>query len=59
MEIGLGVPRESIRLVRNGKDADAIRLVENKTGLDHTDEMNAYADVGPPRLAARNFPATC
>jgi uncharacterized protein YbgA (DUF1722 family)/uncharacterized protein YbbK (DUF523 family) len=43
MEIGLGVPRESIRLVRNGKDADAIRLVGNKTGLDHTDEMNAYA----------------
>ena len=32
MEIGLGVPRESIRLVRDGNDADAIRLVGNKTG---------------------------
>src|ERR1700689_3950756 len=44
MEIGLGVPRESIRLVRDGKDADAIRLVGNKTGLDHTDKMNAFAE---------------
>lgn len=40
IEIGLGVPRESIRLVR---DADTVRLVGNKTGLDHTDKMNAYA----------------
>jgi uncharacterized protein YbgA (DUF1722 family)/uncharacterized protein YbbK (DUF523 family) len=44
MEIGLGTPRESIRLVRDGDDADAIRLVGNKTGLDHTDKMKAYAD---------------
>jgi uncharacterized protein YbgA (DUF1722 family)/uncharacterized protein YbbK (DUF523 family) len=44
LEIGLGVPRESIRLVRDGDHADAIRLVGNKTGLDHTDKMNAYAE---------------
>ncbi len=44
MEIGLGTPRESIRLVRDGDDADAIRLVGNKTGLDHTGKMKAYAD---------------
>ncbi|MGD0117844.1 MAG: DUF523 and DUF1722 domain-containing protein [Candidatus Binatus sp.] len=44
MEIGLGVPRESIRLVRDDKDARAIRLVGNKTGLDHTDKMNAFAE---------------
>src|ERR1700685_778665 len=42
LEIGLGVPRESIRLVRGSDHADAVRLVGNKTGLDHTDEMNAY-----------------
>ena len=44
MEIGLGVPRESIRLVRGHDHADAIRLVGNKTGLDHTDKMHAYAE---------------
>jgi len=43
VEIGLGTPRESIRLVRDGGDADVIRLVGNKTGIDHTDKMNSYA----------------
>src|SRR6202167_4164756 len=56
MEIGLGVPRESISLVRDGDDANAIRLVGNKTGLDHTDKMNAYAQrrtlaLGPEDLS--------
>src|ERR1700689_5655780 len=50
MEIGLGVPRESIRLVRDDKDARAIRLVGNKTGLDHTDKMNAFAEPRPIAL---------
>ncbi len=44
MEIGLGVPRESIRLVRDSNGDSAIRLVGNKTGLDHTGKMNAYAE---------------
>src|SRR5271156_4246331 len=44
LEIGLGVPRESIRLVRDTTDAGLIRLVGNKTGFDHTDKMNAYAE---------------
>src|SRR5271163_241932 len=44
LEIGLGVPRESIRLVRDTTDAGLIRLVGNKTGFDHTDRMNAYAE---------------
>jgi len=43
LEIGLGVPRESIRLVRGPNYAGAIRLVGNKTGLDHTDKMHEYA----------------
>ena len=43
LEIGLGVPRESIRLVRRPDHADAIRLVGNKTGHDHTDKMHAFA----------------
>jgi len=45
MEIGLGVPRETLRLVRNGDDHEnrSVRLVANKTGLDHTDKVNSFA----------------
>src|ERR1700689_4925785 len=41
MQIGLGVPRETLRLVRDG---DEIRLVAAKSGLDHTDKMNTFAE---------------
>ena len=40
MQIGLGVPRETLRLVRDG---DEVRLVAAKSGLDHTDKMNTFA----------------
>jgi uncharacterized protein YbbK (DUF523 family) len=42
MEIGLGVPRETLRLVRDGNGE--ARLVTNKTGIDHTGKMNSYAE---------------
>jgi uncharacterized protein YbgA (DUF1722 family)/uncharacterized protein YbbK (DUF523 family) len=44
MEIGLGAPRETLRLVRDGATARATRLVANQTGVDHTDAMNSYAE---------------
>jgi len=40
VEIGLGIPRPTLRLVRDG----AVRLVTEKTGIDRTDKMNAYAE---------------
>jgi uncharacterized protein YbgA (DUF1722 family)/uncharacterized protein YbbK (DUF523 family) len=43
VEIGLGVPRETLRLVRDGA-AHGIRLVANQTALDHTKAMNSYAE---------------
>lgn len=39
-ELGLGVPRESLRLIRDG---EAIRLAGNRSGADHTAEMNEFA----------------
>jgi len=39
-EIGLGVPRETLRLVRS---ADGPRLIGNETGTDHTVAMRTYA----------------
>jgi uncharacterized protein YbgA (DUF1722 family)/uncharacterized protein YbbK (DUF523 family) len=43
MDIGLGVPREALRLVRDRNAVSDIRLIANKTGIDHTDKMNSYA----------------
>ena len=40
VEIGLGTPRESIRLERSG---DEIRLVAPRSGKDHTDAMVSWA----------------
>jgi uncharacterized protein YbgA (DUF1722 family)/uncharacterized protein YbbK (DUF523 family) len=40
VEVGLGTPRETIRLVRRGGET---RLVMPKSGADHTEAMKAYA----------------
>lgn len=40
IEVGMGVPRESIRLTGAPED---LRLVGNKSGEDWTDRMNAYS----------------
>ena len=40
VEIGLGTPREPIRLLQQGDD---IRLVMSKSGVDHTERMRNYA----------------
>ena len=41
VECGLSIPREAMRLVG---DPAAPRLVTNKSGIDHTDRMNAWAE---------------
>ncbi len=40
IEIGLGAPRRPVRVVRDGASD---RLVQTETGLDLTDELNAFA----------------
>jgi uncharacterized protein YbgA (DUF1722 family)/uncharacterized protein YbbK (DUF523 family) len=46
-EIGLGVPRESLRLVADGKN---VRLVAPRSGQDHTDQMNHWTKEQTRRL---------
>lgn len=48
LEIGLGVPRESLRLVAEGTN---IRLTAPRSGLDHTDRMNKWTREQAGRLA--------
>jgi uncharacterized protein YbgA (DUF1722 family)/uncharacterized protein YbbK (DUF523 family) len=49
LEMGMGVPREAIRLVTAG---DTVRLVGTKSGTDHTDAMQAFSKSRLDRLAA-------
>jgi len=51
MGIGLGAPRESIRLEKAG---DAVRLVAPKSGREHTAAMAAFADRTVPDLEAKD-----
>lgn len=48
VEIGLGIPRPTLRLERHGAD---VRLMMPKTGGDHTDAMRDYADKRVAALA--------
>jgi uncharacterized protein YbgA (DUF1722 family)/uncharacterized protein YbbK (DUF523 family) len=48
VEVGLGVPRETLCLVRDGSE---IRLIGNKSGADHTDAMRRYSDRRTAALA--------
>jgi uncharacterized protein YbgA (DUF1722 family)/uncharacterized protein YbbK (DUF523 family) len=48
VEIGLGTPREPIRLARSGED---LRLVGVKSGIDHTAAMQSYASRKAAELA--------
>jgi uncharacterized protein YbgA (DUF1722 family)/uncharacterized protein YbbK (DUF523 family) len=47
-EIGLGVPRETLRLVVND---GRVRLVAPRTGADHTDRMKSWAEHRIEQLA--------
>jgi uncharacterized protein YbgA (DUF1722 family)/uncharacterized protein YbbK (DUF523 family) len=40
LEVGMGVPRESVRLVRRGAE---LRLVAERSGTDHTEAMLRFA----------------
>ncbi|WP_067972558.1 2-thiouracil desulfurase family protein [Nocardiopsis trehalosi] len=46
-EIGLGVPRETLRLERTGAGT---RVVASRSGADHTDDLRAVADRHLARL---------
>lgn len=47
MEIGLGVPRPSLRLVETGA---GVRMVAPKSGADHTETMQKWAKAHMPAL---------
>jgi uncharacterized protein YbgA (DUF1722 family)/uncharacterized protein YbbK (DUF523 family) len=52
VEVGLPVPRDTLRLVRRGAE---VRIVMPRSGTDHTDAMKAYAERTARDLAARDL----
>jgi uncharacterized protein YbgA (DUF1722 family)/uncharacterized protein YbbK (DUF523 family) len=52
LEIGLGVPREALRLTG---EAESPRIVGNRSGIDHTDAMQAFAGQKAAELAPLNL----
>jgi len=52
VELGLGTPRETLRLVRISND---VHLLMPKSGADHTDAMRAYAARRVGELAKENL----
>ena len=52
VELGLGVPRESVRLARDG---GGVRMVGNKTGKDITADMQAFAERRVQALGAERL----
>ncbi|OFV79952.1 MAG: hypothetical protein A2Y78_11885 [Acidobacteria bacterium RBG_13_68_16] len=49
VEVGMGTPRESVRLVREGGD---VRMVAPKSGKDWSEAMRAYSAQRVEKLAA-------
>jgi uncharacterized protein YbbK (DUF523 family) len=52
VEVGMGVPRDTLRLVRDGA---LVRMVAPRTGRDFTAEMEAWAEARTRALAAENL----
>ncbi len=52
VEVGMGTPRESVRLVREGNE---VRLVAPRSGLDWTGQMRAYAGRRAAELEAKEL----
>lgn len=52
VELGLGTPRETLRLERRGDDT---RLVTTKTRVDHSDAMRAWARARVEALAREDL----
>ena len=58
VEMGLGTPRETLRLVKAQGRHDSFRMVTTRTGIDHTDGMNRWAARRLDELA-RDEPDLC
>ena len=52
VEVGMGTPREPVRLVRLGDD---VRMIGHRSGTDHTDAMRRWAEGRARALEAEDL----
>jgi FdhD protein len=52
VEVGMGTPREPVRLVRAGGD---VRMIATRTGIDHTASMNRWAQQRADSLSGEDI----
>ena len=52
VEVGMGTPRETLRLVRAGSD---VRMITTRTSVDHTDAMRGWAKRRVEALAREDL----
>lgn len=53
VEVGMGTPRETLRLVREGETG--VRMVTTRSGIDHTASMQRWSRMRVEELARENL----
>ena len=53
VEVGMGTPRETLRLVQQG--SGSLRMITTRTGVDHTEAMNAWSERRLDALAREDL----
>jgi uncharacterized protein YbgA (DUF1722 family)/uncharacterized protein YbbK (DUF523 family) len=53
VEVGMGTPRETLRLVRGA--GGSVRMLTTRSGIDHTESMKRWARVRVDRLASEDL----
>ena len=55
VEVGMGTPREPVRLVRPHRSSSGLLMITTRTNVDHTDRMNNWAVGRVDELAAEDL----
>src|SRR5262249_50916689 len=55
VEMGLGTPRETMRLLRGERDSSPLRMITTRTAIDHTRGMNDWARQRLSELAREDL----
>ena len=55
VEVGMGTPRETLRLVRPNRSSNELRMITTRTAVDYTDRMNSWAARRVEELASEDL----
>jgi uncharacterized protein YbbK (DUF523 family) len=55
VELGMGTPREPLRLVASERPAGPVRMIAVQSGVDQTDQMNEWAEKRVEKLSKQDL----